>query len=203
MRLGSYRDFPGLRQISFNKLKEVWQLLLQLASSFFLQLPVKLSGSWFLIACLLYILLLTIRFKRWSLKKFKDLGKPVTQRDYFCSWCCSFFTQDTVILEYSLSWGCPWKHTHQLPESTWKSTMKRDKWRSPTLREIGNIFQVIIINIHFFLSDLQVLKILKHIFIRYSETIPAPYGKGPFWDIRLKSFKKPLGSNQLKNWNKG
>lgn len=108
VRLGSYEDFPGLRQISFNKLKEIWQLLLQFASSFFLQPPVKLSGSWFLIACLLYILLLIIHFKRWGLKKFKDLGKPVTQRDYFCSWCCSFLIQDTVILVHSLaSWGCP------------------------------------------------------------------------------------------------
>lgn len=107
VRLGSYEDFPGLRQISFNKLKEIWQLLLQFASSFFLQPPVKLSGSWFLIACLLYILLI-IHFKRWGLKKFKDLGKPVTQRDYFCSWCCSFLIQDTVILVHSLaSWGCP------------------------------------------------------------------------------------------------
>lgn len=51
----------------------------------------------------------------------------------------------------------------------------------------------------FFLSDLQVLKVLKHIFIRYSETIPAAYGEGSFGDIRLKSFKKPLGSNQLRN----
>lgn len=84
-----------------------------------------------------------------------------------------------------------------------KSTMEWNKWRSPSLWEIGNISQVIIINIHFFLSDLQVLKILKHIFIRYSETVPAAYVKGSFWDIRLKSFKKPLGSNQLRNWNTG
>lgn len=77
--------------------------------------------------------------------------------------------------------------------------MERDKQRSPSLREIGNIFQVIYYKYSVFLSDLQVLKILKHIFIRHSETIPAAYVKGSFWDIRLKSFKKPLGSNQLRN----
>ena len=81
--------------------------------------------------------------------------------------------------------GLPVKHTQTLPESMSKSNMEQNERRSPLLGEMGNSFQMIIINIHFFLLDLQALKTLKLVFMRHSKSIPAAYLKGSFRDTMV------------------